>query len=176
MNTLRDMTAHYEAAGTIEAILLRPARRAAMLSVDSVTALAGQGLQGDRYAAVRPDGRSRKRQLTLMQAEYLPLIAGWLGRNSVEPEALRRNLVISGLNLRAMKSPFPDQPMLWRLGDQVVIEITGPCEPCSRMQTNLGVDGYQVMRGHGGLTAAVLNGGSFAVGDSVQLCEPARER
>lgn len=110
--------------------------------------------------------------MTLIQAEHLPVIAALAGMNAIAPETLRRNLVVSGLNLLAAKSLFKDQTMVLRIGE-VTLELTGSCEPCSRMDEVLGASSYNIMRGHGGLTAGVLEQGFLRVGDAA-TCLPAR--
>ncbi len=170
---LRTLTRQFSRAGRLEMILLRPARRTAAVSVTTAFAIAGRGLEGDRSAVSSsgsPDGS--KRQVTLIQAEHLPVIASLAGLSAMDAVGLRRNLVVSGLNLLAAKSLFKDQPLVLCIGDEVVLQITGPCEPCSRMEEVLGAGGYNAMRGHGGLTARVLVGGALYVGDSV-MCRAA---
>lgn len=172
-STLRDLTQRFANAGRVESILLRPARLAPMLSTTEVLLEPGHGLIGDRRSATFRTGElAQKREVTLFQAEHLPVVAALLGLPSLDPVRLRRNLVVSGINLLSMRSLFPDVRLQWQLGDEVILEITGTCEPCSLMEAELGEGGYNAMRGHGGVTARVVAGGTLRVGDSVRLRTP----
>jgi len=168
--TLRDLCQQYATEGRIETIILRPARGESAVVVDEARAEPGRGLLGDRLAnAVRSGRQSSKRELTLFQAEHLTVVANWCGLAELEPARLRRNLVVSGLNLIAMRSPFPDVTLEWAVGDEVIIQITGPCDPCSKIAAELGLGSYNALRGHGGMTARILSGGLIRVGDRVRL-------
>ena len=142
--------------GRVEWIGLRPARRADMAVVTEARLDSEAGLIGDRYA-----GRSGNRHVTLIQCENLTAIASHLGLDRVLPEQLRRNILVSGLNLLALK----DRP--FRLGT-ALLEMTGDCHPCSRMEEIFGVGGYNAVRGHGGITARVLEGGEVRLGDAIK--------
>ena len=144
-------------AGRVEWLGLRPARDEAMVAVGEALATPGGGLAGDRYALVNGSG---KRGITLLQAEHLPVIAALAGLASVQPATLRRNVVVSGLPLVALKG------RRFRIG-AVLLEGTAPCDPCSRMEAALGPGGYNAMRGHGGLCARILEGGTLRLGDGV---------
>lgn len=164
MKNLRQLVSEFPRAGRLDAIFLRPGRSEPVLRPDHCQAVEALGLSGDRSAMGRGGG---KRQVTLLQAEHLAVLAALLRRDHIDPADLRRNLVVSGLNLLAAKSLFPDQPMRLLLGNEVVLEITGPCEPCSKMEGILGPGAYNALRGHGGVTARVIHGGALAIGDPV---------
>lgn len=154
--TLRQLIETLPHRGLVEWIGLRPERRAPMKSVTGVYASPDYGLEGDRYA-----GRSGDRHVTLIQAEHLAVIARLLGNDEpVAAEVLRRNLVVSGINLLALKG------RTIAVGD-AHLDVTGSCHPCSRMEETLGPGGYNAVRGHGGITARVLKGGRIAIGDPV---------
>jgi MOSC domain-containing protein YiiM len=170
MPDLRQLSRQFPHAGRVQAIVLRPARDVPALSVERALAVPERGLQGDRSAAkasTRAGGG--KRQVTLLQAEHLPLLAAWTGLAQIAPTLLRRNLVVEGLNLVAARTLFADQPLELHIGAAVVLQLTGPCDPCSKMEATLGPGGYNALRGHGGMTARVLQGGEIAVGDAVRV-------
>lgn len=153
---LAPFTTTFPRPGTLCWIGLRPRARAPLIEVDHAEVLADHGIVGD-HKAQRTGGR---RQVTLIQAEHLAAVASLLAVQRIDPLATRRNLVVSGINLLALKDE------VFEIGD-VLFQGTGLCEPCSRMETNLGPGGYNAMRGHGGITARVLVGGVVRVGDAV---------
>jgi MOSC domain-containing protein YiiM len=143
--------------GKVEWIGLRPSSRATLMEVEAVEAQTENGLTGDRYA-----GQNGKRQVTLIQAEHLVAAGTILQSDPIDPQLTRRNIVVSGINLLALK----DQK--FQIGE-AIFEMTGKCFPCQRMEENLGPGGYNAMRGHGGITARVIKGGSIKLGDEVSL-------
>ncbi|NNU81224.1 MOSC domain-containing protein [Halovulum dunhuangense] len=153
MDSLADLMARVAQPGLLVWIGLRPARREPMVAVPRAEITAG-GLAGDR--TTRPGPRA----VTLIQAEHLPVIAALSANPRVHYAQMRRNLAVSGLNLAAMRG------RCLSLGT-VVLRVTGPCAPCSRMEEALGPGGYTAMRGHGGVTAEVVTPGLVRVGDRV---------
>lgn len=141
--------------GAVAWIGVRPERDAAMRVLDAVDAIADRGLGGDRHQA------GGGRQVTLIQAEHLPVIAALVGRE-VTPQRVRRNLVVSGINLLALHK------QRFAIGE-VILVATGACAPCDKMEQALGPGGFQAMRGHGGICARIERGGVIRRGDRVAI-------
>lgn len=138
---------------------VRPAARAEMIIVDAVEARREAGLTGDH---TRPSPRNA-RQVTLIQWEHLAVVSALIGR-SLEPQDLRRNIAVKGINLFSLKN------RRFQIG-QAIFETTGWCQPCARLEERLGPGTFQAMRGHGGITARILSGGIIRVGDTVSVID-----
>ena len=159
METMKTLFDILPQVGRVEWIGLRATRLGEIAIVEEAVLVAERGLQGDHKLTGRA---GTKRQVTLIQHEHLIAIAGMLHRDRVPPELTRRNLVVSGINLLALKGKQ------FRVGE-ALLEFSGPCEPCSRMEANLGPGGFNAMRGHGGITAKVIEGGVIRLGDQVEM-------
>lgn len=167
MSPLNALLAAVPQQGQIRWIGVRPASRAPMIELDAVEARLEAGLTGDHS---RPGPRNA-RQVTFIQWEHLAVVSALLGRepnNLLQPEDLRRNIAISGMNLFSLKG------RRFRIG-QALFETTGWCQPCARLEERLGEGTFQAMRGHGGITARVLRSGIIRLNDAV-IVEPLEEQ
>jgi MOSC domain-containing protein YiiM len=160
MMTMDELMQQFPRAGRVAWIGLRPARKAELTPVTEVEAIAGKGLQGDHTVAKS----SAKRQVTLIMAEHLETAASILGIEQVHPGLTRRNIVVRGINLQALKGKR------FTVGS-AELQLTDECHPCSRMEENLGPGGYNAMRGHGGWCAIVVSGGEIGIGDAIVVIE-----
>ena len=141
--------------GEVIYISVRPTRRETVVMSSEAKAIAGKGLEGDHYAKQHGD-----RQVTLIQQEHLDAVASFQGQATIDPGLTRRNIVVKGINLLSLKGKK------FKIGS-TLLEYSGECHPCSRMEENLGEGGYNAMRGHGGITARVLESGMIKIGELV---------
>lgn len=182
VKTIQELRDTFPRPGAVEWLGLRPARRAPVQAVTVVEAHPLVGLIGDHGKLAPPrltaltgeageagrpanapaiPGGPGRRQVTLIQAEHLPVIAALAGLDEASPEQLRRNIAVRGIPLLALKD------RRFQIGE-VILEGTGECHPCSRMEETLGEGGYNAVRGHGGLTARVIRSGVIRLGDEVR--------
>jgi hypothetical protein len=143
------------AAGVVEGLLVAPGAESPLVRVDSVVAIAGRGLEGDRYADGRGtfSGPGRGYELTLVDAETLEEL-------DITWERARRNVVTRGASLNALAG------RRFRLG---AVECIGRrlAEPCAHLER---VSGHGLLRPlvhRGGLRADILVGGTVRVGDAL---------
>ncbi len=148
--------------GKVELVTIRTERKGAVKVVEQAMAKTEHGLEGDHYKK-----STGKRQVTLIQGEHLDAIASILGKESIDPLLTRRNIVVRGINIHALKE------QQFQIGE-AILEGTGDCHPCSRMEQNFGPGGYNAMRGHGGLTTRVIKSGLIKTGDEVKLIVEAK--
>jgi len=114
--------------GRLEWIGLRSKRRSTVEVVESAQAVEGQGLDGDHRMTKTPGSA---RQVTLISREFIEAICRHTGDASIDPALLRRNLVISGMNMNLLRH------QRLQIGD-ALLETTALCHPCSRMNEALG--------------------------------------
>lgn len=153
--TIKQLIQNLPQTGRVEWVGVRPEKRKPLTVVASVTVLP-HGLEGDHYA-----GRSGNRSVTLIQKEHIDAVASLLHKNKIDPAELRRNIVVSGINLLALKDRE------FKIGT-AVLKMTGLCHPCSRMEENFGAGGYNAVRGHGGINARVISTGIIKLQDKVE--------
>jgi len=145
--------------GKIEMITFRTQKKGEIKTIDTVDINVERGIAGDHQSK-----KGSKRMVTLIQKEHLEVVSALLGKK-VDIKQTRRNILVSGINLLALHN------RLIKIGNEVILQGTGYCVPCSLMETNLGAGGFNAMRGHGGITAEVLQGGTITINDQVFLFE-----
>jgi MOSC domain-containing protein YiiM len=143
--------------GTVTWIGVRTKRQVPVTVVEEVQVLPF-GLENDHYQGKE----NSTRHVTLIQEEHFQAVASMLSLPFVDPGLLRRNIVVKGINLLALKD------RIFTIGD-ARLEMTGLCHPCSRMEKTLGKGGYNAMRGHGGITARVIKPGKIRLGDILKV-------
>jgi len=136
---------------SVEAIHLGATESGPLTDVASVRAIAGKGLEGDRYFFA--DGAKPGQAITLVEAEVVEDVG--LG-----PGATRRQVTTRGIRLNDLVGKR------FRVGD---VECLGVelCEPCSHLEslTRPGIVKELVHRA--GLNADIVGGGTIRVGDEI---------
>ena len=119
------------------------------------------GVAGDYRGAMHP-GRANRRQVTILMAEDWSAALAEHG-TPIPWYERRANLLVEGIVLPR------ERGIRVRIGT-AVLEITGECDPCRRMDAVS--DGLQIaLRAdwRGGRTCTVIRGGAIAIGDEVRI-------
>ncbi len=150
-------------SGRLTGIYIAADKGEPMQSLQSVRAIPGLGLDGDRYA-LRRGSLSRwspsKRQVTLISKEALDELESESGVR-LAPIESRRNLLVSGVPLNDLRG------CRFRVGE-VLLEGVRLCQPCKYLERKSGLVLLPAMIGRGGLRAQVLSEGLLQIGDSVR--------
>lgn len=155
--SIKDLQNILPQVGKIELISFRTEKKGAIETTNEIEISVKEGIVGDHQ-----NKKGSKRMVTLIQKEHLEVVSALLGKK-VTIQQSRRNLLVSGINLLALHN------RQFKLGNDIILEGTGYCVPCSQMETTLGPGGFNAMRGHGGITATVVKGGTLALHDSIVL-------
>jgi hypothetical protein len=146
-------------AGSVAGLLVAADAEAPMDRIREALAVAGRGLQGDRYV----DGRGtfskpgRGYQLTLVQDEVLADVG-------VTWEQARRNVVTRGIDLNQLVGRRFTIGSVTCIGRRLA-------EPCSHLERLSGPGILRPLVHRGGLRADILEGGTIAVGDAVATAD-----
>ncbi len=137
----------------VAALHVCPAHRAPMKPLAVAQAVTDFGLEGDRHAKA-----GSRRQVLLVEKETLDAL-------DLAPGIVRENITTQGANLTSLA---PGRRL--RLGRDVVLEVTGTCSPCHRLDEVR--DGLsQAMAERRGVNARIVAGGSIQLGDAVVVLE-----
>ena len=125
-------------------------RRKPMRSVDRVIAITDRGFEGCLHGR-----QGSRRQLLLVDRETL-------AEFNLEPGIVRENITTVGLNMGGLQS-----------GDRLVIggsllEVTIPCEPCSRME-EIRAGLQEALKDRRGVLCRVIEGGRISRGDTIEV-------
>lgn len=134
-----------------------------METVDHVAVTAAEGLHGDFRSGHASSKPSRRRQVSLIEAECVVAALAEAGA-VLDWSDCRRNLLIQGLRLPR------EEGLRVQIGDSLVLEITGECDPCERMDTlHEGLRAAMTPDWRGGFLGRVIEDGEIAVGDEIRI-------
>ena len=140
--------------GSVVSMRLNVGSRKPMKEVDSARVITGQGIEGDRH--LKEDGSRSRRQILIMDRETL-------GNFSLDDGIIRENITVVGMDFSSI-----DAGDRVSIGREVVLEITGECEPCARMdEIRAGLQNE--LDGQRGMLAYAEKGGLISVGDAISV-------
>lgn len=127
-----------------------------LVEVEKIECIAGRGIRGDRFYDYRDD---YKGQITFFSLEVFERLAAHFGLADKSPGALRRNVIVSGINLNDL------------IGEEFSIQDvrlrgTAHCKPCYWMDQAIAPGAEDFLRGNGGLRAQIVTDGVISVGDA----------
>jgi MOSC domain-containing protein YiiM len=149
-------------AGFVEHIHIATVAGASVRAVETARAVAGVGLEGDRYASGMGHYQDTRvsRDLTLIEAEVVEALVGEHGIEFA-PGETRRNVTTRGIDLNGLVGR-----RFW-IGE-VLCEGTRLCEPCQYLADLTSKPLLRALVHRGGLRADIVRGGVIRRGDSIR--------
>ena len=127
-----------------------------LIEVPKIECVAGRGIRGDRFYDYRDN---YKGQITFFSFEVFAELAEHFGLTDKSAGAVRRNVVVSGVELNDL------------IGEEFSIQGvrlrgTAHCRPCYWLDQAIAPGAEKFLEGRGGLRAQILSDGVIAVGDA----------
>jgi MOSC domain-containing protein YiiM len=150
--------------GRVESVYITDRAEAPTQTVSEVLAVAGRGLEGDRYftsSGTYSNHPGDGRHVTLIESEAIDA----LSRDYhvvLDPGLARRNIVTRGIALNHLVGYD------FRLG-RVIVRGTRLCEPCAHLEKLTQPGTLRGLIHRGGLRAEILVGGIIRVGDEIRV-------
>jgi MOSC domain-containing protein YiiM len=124
--------------------------------VSSIECVAGRGIRGDRFFDYKDN---YKGQITFFSFEVFEKLAEHFGLTKRSAGAVRRNVVVSGVDLNDL------------IGEEFAIQGvrlrgTSHCRPCYWLDQAVAPGAEEFLAGNGGLRAQILSDGAISLGDA----------
>jgi MOSC domain-containing protein YiiM len=135
-----------------------------LVETSEIECVAGRGIRGDRFFDYRDN---YKGQITFFSREVFDLMSGAFGLTNKSPGVLRRNLIVSGIELNELiGADFTVQG--------VHFGGTAHCKPCYWMNTAVAPGAEEFLANRGGLRARILSDGRVRLGEAqLAILQPA---
>jgi len=146
-------------AGTVVGIFTATGKGEGIVARDEVVAVAGRGLEGDRYYESNHGDHDPAKEITLIELEGLRVAADEHDV-TLDPGEHRRNVVVEGLGLVGL------------VGETITVggaevEVVADNPPCKYLQTLIGKPVVLALRRKGGVRGRIAKGGTIRLGDPV---------
>jgi MOSC domain-containing protein YiiM len=135
-----------------------------LVETREIGCIAGHGIEGDRFFDFRDDYQG---QITFFAREVFDQLSRAFGLTNKSPGVLRRNIIVSGVELNEMiGADFALQGVRFR--------GTAQCKPCYWMNTAFAPGAEEFLADRGGLRARILSDGRIRVGEArLEVLQPA---
>jgi MOSC domain-containing protein YiiM len=150
-------------SGRLAGIARHAQPKGPMETLDHVAVTTSEGVHGDFRGGLASSKPSRRRQVSLIEAECVTAAMGEAGA-VLDWSDCRRNLLVQGLRIPR------EEGIRVQVGASLVLEITGECDPCERMDAlHEGLRAAMTPDWRGGFLGRVVADGEIAVGDAIRI-------